>query len=305
MIPSFDIGTPNSKNTCAIIVTYYPDASLNNRITDLKRQVAQIIIIDNGSPARHRKHLNDFAKDDHINLILNEENRGVASALNQGLLFAENSGYPWALLLDQDSICLPNLIKTFGDVYYSLPFREHIGILGTNYREINTGTTAFFKQNHKGQGDWVEVKEVITSGSLLSIRAFKETGLMRDDFFMYYVDHEYCARLRINGFKIVLMTAIGMMHSTGQCEIKHLFGQDFVVLHYPPIRLYYIVRNGLLLTRDFFFKDAWWAINRLWVVMKRTTTNILFEDDRLQRLKYAFLGALHAIFNRTGKLKGS
>jgi rhamnosyltransferase len=174
-----------------------------------------------------------------------------------------------------------------------------------NYKETKTGTTALFKQNNTEQKKWVEVKEVITSGTLLSIQAFKKTGRMRDDFFMYYVDHEYCARLRMNGFKIVLVTEIGMMHSTGQGEIKHILGQDFVMLHYPPVKLYYIVRNGLLLTRDFFFKDTRWAIKRLWVVIKRVISNILFEDDKLQRLKYAFLGTQHAILNRTGKLKDS
>jgi rhamnosyltransferase len=73
---------------CAIFVTYNPDSNLVENISSILTQVSEIVVVDNASNIDAQRILRDVSKDKRITLILNDCNRGIAYALNQGVKYA-------------------------------------------------------------------------------------------------------------------------------------------------------------------------------------------------------------------------
>ena len=91
--------------TAAGIVLYNPDTErLKENIEAILPQVDQIIVVDNGSSNVDEicELLNKY---EQIKFIWNEENYGIAKALNQLLYFAYKNDVEWILTIDQDSVC--------------------------------------------------------------------------------------------------------------------------------------------------------------------------------------------------------
>jgi len=264
-------------------------------------QVAQTIIVDNGSSEFCVSKMKIFSEQTGVRLILNNDNLGIATALNQGFRHAMSRGYKWVLTLDQDTVPSATLFEDLSTAYERCPFQNIVAIIGANYTEGTTGKELSFKRK-SGNQDWEEVSEVITSGSMISLDAYEKVGPFRDKFFIDLVDFDYCLRLRMTGHKIIITPKIGITQSFGKYISKHfLFGRRNI-RDYPPVRFYYRTRNGLLLVRENFRKEPFWAIKRLGWISIRPLSVILFEEDKLPKLKYIFLGILHALLSKEGKL---
>ena len=79
----------------AIIISYNPDNNLLDSVNLLENQVEKIIIVDNGSKKEKVKEINlirDINKE-KIEVIFNEENLGIATALNIGVKEGLRQGY--------------------------------------------------------------------------------------------------------------------------------------------------------------------------------------------------------------------
>ena len=94
----------------AIIVSYNPDSNLFDSINLLLNQVEKVIIVDNGSKEKYVKYIKSI-NEDKIEIILNKENLGIATALNIGVRKALENGYEWILTMDQDSKASPDMVK--------------------------------------------------------------------------------------------------------------------------------------------------------------------------------------------------
>lgn len=51
----------NARELCAIVVTYHPDSQLPIRLTSVLRQVAALVIVDNGSADAEIEMMREFA----------------------------------------------------------------------------------------------------------------------------------------------------------------------------------------------------------------------------------------------------
>ncbi len=127
--------------------------------------------------------------------ILNSENLGVATALNQGVRFAKENCFSWALLFDQDTTPEKTMTEELLSVYTDFPHKEKLAIVGSNYYSAYNHRP-LYSSIDSGSCRWVENKTIITSGSLLSLRAFDTIGPFRDGFFIDHVNDEYCLRAR-------------------------------------------------------------------------------------------------------------
>jgi rhamnosyltransferase len=87
----------------AVIVTYNPDQVFPDRLAAIANQVSRVVVIDNGSNPVSRIMLNRLSEKTKIEIIFNERNIGIASALNQGIKFLKSAELEWAITLDQDS----------------------------------------------------------------------------------------------------------------------------------------------------------------------------------------------------------
>lgn len=296
---------PAMHNICAVVVTYHPDMDLPKRVESISRQVDKVVIVDNHSSPACLDMLKKISLDLGVHLILNEENLGIATALNQGARHAIDFGevYSWFLTLDQDTLLFPNMVQNLISAYNDCPFNEQVGIIGSNYQEWTTGRVLF--QSQEENQIWAEVENLPTSGCLTSIPIFKDVGNFRDDFFIDYVDTEYCLKLRERGYRVIISPRLGMKHPLGYYKPSKLYNFLFnspMVTNYPPIRHYYWTRNGLTLIREQLRKDMKWSFNELYyLLIRRLVTVLLFEENKFLKVKYITFAVFDACLSKRNK----
>jgi rhamnosyltransferase len=296
---------PNRENICAILVTYFPDARFVERLDRIRQQVARVLIVDNTADAKRGASSQQLGGTE-IEIIQNKENLGIGAALNQGLARAIQLGYKWAITLDQDSWVHSDLVTALIGICEQQPQPELVGIIGCNFEDENIHMSPI-KYQIDGPS-FSEVKTVITSGSLVSAAIFSAAGPFRSDFFIDFIDHEYCLRLRKLGYKVIIANAPLMVHALGApttLGFDNGVGKFSLVLtNRSPLRRYYITRNGLLLAKTYFTVAPTWALRTLASVLGFALLKIPLEKAaRWKKFCATIYGALDALRSRTGQAK--
>jgi len=265
---------PAAQDCAAVLVTYHPDIPVLARVLEATLpQVDRVIVVDNGSAATLDEDLQAFLAAGHVTLRRLGRNYGVAYAHNRGLEEMLAAGYRWGLILDQDSVPAPDMVERLmrgslaateagtrvsaAGPRYVDPRNGHeqifVGLGGWRFREIRFGGS--------GPDDVVPVDWLISSGMLISAAVLRDVGLMNADLFIDEVDTEWCLRARHMGYQCICATGAVMAHTLGNATIRVWFkGIRHVPVH-SPIRLYYMMRNGLLLARMAHVPWRWWLPN--------------------------------------------
>src|SRR5205823_6917974 len=113
---AFGHGAPHSATTGAIIVAHRPDNGFIDRVRRIQRQVAHVIVVDNSGRGDRKVNLYELARDG-VEVVENERNLGVATALNQGFSRAIQLGLAWVVTLDQESEVDDDMLVQLGAVY--------------------------------------------------------------------------------------------------------------------------------------------------------------------------------------------
>jgi rhamnosyltransferase len=135
-----------------------------------------------------------------------------------------------------------------------------------------------------------EIPVVITSGNLLRLSAYNVAGPFRDDYFIDYVDHEYCLRLRSCGYKILQISNAFLEHQIGTITTHWYLYRTIQLGNHSPLRRYYSFRNRFYFNETYrrlfpkYFRWFWWETFRdvLWV--------LLYESDKIGKLKMMYRG---------------
>ena len=109
-----------------VVVTYNPDNSLIEGINLLSDQVDKILIVDNGSKDSGIKLIKEIKKcnEDKIEVVFNEDNLGIAAALNIGAKYAIEHKYQWLLTMDQDSRPAKDMVEKMIKTYEDMPLEK-------------------------------------------------------------------------------------------------------------------------------------------------------------------------------------
>ena len=228
-----------------VIVCYNPDIRTDKLIDNISNDnnYEKIVIVDN-SNFRNKKFENLDRK--KFKYIPNCKNLGIAKAQNIGLDYLNSIGLKWAITLDQDTIITYSLSNKYIKYLDKKEKLDDIGIISTNYYDIGTQKQKFVFNESE-----ILVDETISSGSLINIDIFNKIGKMREDYFIDQVDNEYCLRLKVNGYKIVILNGIDMEHKIGKIELRKIFGREICIYHQSPMRYYYRTRNLLFMIKDY------------------------------------------------------
>ncbi|KMY51041.1 glycosyltransferase [Peribacillus loiseleuriae] len=289
---------PEKSNICAVIVTFNPDLNIPDRVNAIKEQVMEVVIVDNGS--ENLEWIEEITKDSSVKVICNKQNLGIATALNQGAYYANENRYKWLLTLDQDTFVNSYLVENHIQTFIKHTTQKDLALLGTNYQDKNINKQSIYQIDSKL--NWIEIDEVICSGSLMYIPIFLNLGCFREELFIDQVDNEYCIRLKSKGYKIAMSSYIGMVHSMGEITSRNFFNKTIYVYNQSSLRSYYRTRNCLILFRENILKNPKWALKKLISVIKDYTKVILFEDNKFSKVKFMILGFYHALTKTTGKL---
>lgn len=230
----------------SIIVSYQPDIKTLKALCDnLSNYGSKVIVVDNSE-------LSPIPDIENCSIIRLGTNKGVAYAQNTGIRSALTAGAEVVVFFDQDSIIdsefVKRLVKPIEDgkasVTGSVFFDALKGFEFPSYGLNRLGLP--FKIFSAGKTNIYPVDIIISSGSAMQASVFDAIGMMDEDFFIDYIDIEWCLRCKKNRIPIYIVPDAIMRHSIGEKSIDFGGFRGFV---HSPVRSYYKVRNVFLLFR--------------------------------------------------------
>ena len=270
----------------AVIVTYNPDMlALEAQLDRLRSQVAGIVIIDNASSDAAINGLRVVAQRAAANLHMNAENLGLAGALNQGIAIARGHDVSHVLLMDQDSLPAADMVARLHEGLARLSVDEKVGAVGPVAEDLRDGHAAPFVRigfplNDKiasVRGEDVRCDFLITSGSLIPVHVIDAVGAMDEGLFIDNVDLEWSFRARRLGYALYGVGDARMGHRIGDSIRRLPLGASFV---HSPIRLYYMMRNRVLLYRRQATPGVWIAQDLPRALLKLLRFSLLVRPRR-------------------------
>ena len=280
-----------ASRTCAVIVTYNPDAALSERVRLLACQLAAVIVIDNASELEHSARLQSLSRIANVTVLQNDTNWGLAAALNQGARWAKEQGFEWTLLLDQDSTPLDSMVAELAQISHGLGQEARAALLGSNFVDVNSGRAWLNPADHPNRS-WVDAKSMTTSGTLIPLSAFDVLGPFRSDLFVDLVDMEFGLRARSQGYRLIISVRPLMLHTVGAKRKRRFFWRTVWPSHHSAQRRYYMARNLTLLVREYGPNDPKWALHNVLALAKSLLLVVLFEDSRLSKLTFTGRGII-------------
>lgn len=290
---------PSFHNTCAIIVTYFPDAQFPDRLERVLAQFPLAIILDNASSGQAAKMLQDLAALPNVLLLENISNLGIAAALNQGMELALQQGFEWGLSLDQDTLVYPDMRETLSSIHRNSCAGDII--VGGNYWNANRQRN--FIECDSEEKKYIERKTLITSGTLLSIALAKRIGGFREDYFIDSVDHEFCLRARAHGCTILMCCKPVMSQSIGAAKEKMGWMSTLSSFNHSPIRKYFIARNAVATAKHYFLQEPVWSLGQACRLLFDFISILLFEQNKKEKAQAFLVGLGHGVIGKMGTIE--
>ena len=287
----------------AIIVSYNPDKNLLDSVNLLISQVEKIIIVDNGSIEEKRKDISSIKDIDNerIEIIFNEENLGIATALNIGVREALKQGFNWILTMDQDSKASKDMVEKMFEVYNNIDEKERKSILSIFPNFVDERIQSIEENSVMNTYEYVDAD--ITSGNLVNAEVFDKVGFFDDSLFIDLVDTDFCMRLNEKNIKMIKVRDAILYHSLGESQsVKSIFGK-FNTSNHSALRRYYMTRNRFYIWEK--YKDLnSFTLNRDKKLFKKEFIKIILgEKDKVNKIKMVFKGYKDYKKGIRGKLK--
>lgn len=284
----------------SIIVCYNPNVS--NLILICQKLLynnTSVIVVDN----TEKSYISGYVDFPDCTVIALGENTGIAHAQNIGINHAIKGGADVIVFFDQDSKIendfLPFLLAPLkvGEPRVVAPvfFDSDKGF---EFPALRLNKYGVLVKLYKGSRQSPYDVDVITSsGTAATAVTFDIAGLMDEDFFIDFVETEWCLRCRKKNIPIQVVPTAVMKHSIGETSINFGFMRGFV---HSPVRCYYKIRNCFLL----FKKENvpfLLACKELLSVFIHQLILFVFVKNKADYVKNFFLAISHGIRGVTGK----
>lgn len=267
------------------ITTYNPKIELLLEcIHSIQSQVNEIIIVDNCS-----ENIDTFfsllSNYNNITIIRNPCNAGLSKAQNRILTYAKDNNYEWCLLLDQDSICPPNLVSEYSRHITD----DNIGIISPIIYDRNT--------EHLLCNNLPEIEKVdlpINSGACVNVDAWIKVGKYDELLFIDSIDHDFSIRLTKAGYTLYRCNQVILNHAIGDaiiCRGKRISYHNSFRLFYISESLFYLRKKHGRICCNQYASLRNPVLNRL----KRIIIIILYEDDKCRKIGAIFRGVYSGI----------
>ena len=295
-----------------IIVCYESDIRVvRENINRLAHDCFGGVVVDNSGDAKTGE-LEETVRTagENFHLINNEDNRGIAVAINKGIEKALVSEAEYLLIMDDDSTladdALARMIQVCSDLQSS---GERMAAVGPCFEDKVTGRSGVFPvfrgvrtERHRCSGnksDRFRCEYLMSSGLLIPRIAIETVGLMREELFIDLVDTEWCLRARsLDWYCYVVCDA----------KMNHRFGSRCLPLvnvpYRPPVRHYYIFRNSIHVLGLPYIPLAWKLLQvtyliRLFVLL------LVLPADRFNQIRFLLKGTLDGFLGKLGPIEGS
>jgi rhamnosyltransferase len=287
----------DTPDIAAVFVSYHCTEALLLNVTEILKQVAFVVVVDNGSSESSAGTLQAIERLDRVSLVRLGVNAGIARALNVAMQAAADRGCEWVLTMDQDSRPGENLARgLLADLGH---YSEPVAIVAPMMIDAAEGTII--------QG-WVPPPELagkacpidvcMTSGALTNTRIWAQAGGFNEPYFIDYVDHEFCLRCHDVGALVLQSFNASIYHHLGQREPHRLGRWKYYATHHSAWRRYFITRNRLHLWGAFWRRHRPYILKDMKAMLFETVKILAVEDHKLAKLGAMARGIAHAV---TGK----
>ncbi|MFT4152584.1 glycosyltransferase [Parafilimonas sp.] len=271
----------------AVVVLYFPDENLINNIYSYLPLTNKLFIVDNtDEPDFKSNYLPGISALGNKAVYLpNSKNEGIGAALNLAAANALKDNYQWLLTMDQDSyFAEEDRNKYFSFFQQQISANKNIGVAAPSHkRKLQTIAK-----------EYSEVNAVITSGSIVNLNAWQQVNGYNENLFVDEVDADFCYRVKLHKYKILLLNNIFLQHQLGKKTNSGYLG--FIAKRkrtiHSPLRVYYMVRNYLFVKNKYskFFPAEFKERDRLMLVALKN--NLLFSGKFFQNCKSILKGYL-------------
>jgi rhamnosyltransferase len=241
-------------------------------------------------------------------------NAGIAAAQNTGIKVGLEERFDYVLLSDQDSLPATDMVSRLMDVALRLQDQGlHVGSVSATYVDPGSESAQKFQVQEPDRlfyswiegvqaRPWVEIVTAIASGSLLPVGVFTDIGMMREDYFIDFVDTEWCHRARHHGYRLYGTALAQMQHRVGDGHFRVWFWRWKSFNRYSPLRLRYRFRNAVLLLASGYV--PWrWKVRSAWTWLGDAYAHVLFSPNHLRNFVAIAQGVMDGIANRGGAIR--
>lgn len=273
------------------IVSFNPDISrLKENICAIANQVHNVVVFDNGS-GNQKEVLGCASQFDNVEVIISEKNIGIAAALNRLMQWGYEKNYLWMLSLDHDSVCNNSYVSNM--IPY-LSVEPKLGIVAPIIVDRGVGVVG-----HDPKGKYAHVNTCITSGAFTNMKAWKKIGEYDESMFIDSVDFEFCYRMRKNGYGVIQVSEVKLLHELGQSEMRRFLFWKVRVSSHSAFRDYYIAKNNVYYPMKHhlwlhFIRGNFRNLGMLGIVG-------LYERDKMKKAREIFRGWKDAYKSKIGR----
>lgn len=294
----------------AVVVTHRPDsARLEQLLAALASEGCPVLLIDNATPQWDPQSIDGRHSVRAVRQL--PGNEGLASAQNAGIALARARRASCVLLMDQDSVPQPGMVRALWDTLQRLrQSGVRVACVGSRQRLPHLdGLTGFAtlgwlgpKQAAcRGADRAVECDTLIASGSLIPMDVLDAVGGMDESLFIDLVDTEWCFRARAKGYRVFGACGAVLEHRLGDSARRVWAGRWRSVPRHPASRYYYIFRNTVLVGRRDFVPLKWLLYYLRWLATLFLVHGV-FARDRAGELGMMVRGALDGVRGISGRL---
>lgn len=285
----------------SVVVAYHPDIeSLVSLCEKLVVGGAHVVVVDNSYPSQVEKPLSRLQR---CQVVALSENTGIACAQNIGLKHALEAGADMVAFFDQDScVDAEGLAKLVGHLKPGVS-----GVVAPVCINIESGaeipTHAFGRFGNirevysLGALAPVSTDIVISSGTVATAVTFRAVGEMAEEFFIDFVDIDWCIRCRRHGISIRVVPDVIMAHKIGEKDVT--LGGYRTVIH-SPARSYYKLRNAFLLFGKSHIPFVF-SLRQLASALLHATMQLLIVEEKGPFMKSFFTAIVDGIMGVSGR----
>lgn len=210
----------------------------------------EIFVVDNASEKKdHAESLKE--KYPYIHFIQNRENLGFAAGNNVALPYCSGKHI---LFINNDTEVEKGFLEPLVDVlesdgkiamvspkvhYFHTPETfQFAGFTKINPFTIRNFALGFGEKDTGQYNVTCETGSIFGAAMLVSMDAIKKVGMMAENFFLYYEEHDWAEHMKKAGYKIYFQGKSLIMHKESISTVKE-----------SPFQIFYLTRGRMMYAR--------------------------------------------------------
>jgi rhamnosyltransferase len=293
----------------ALVVLYRPTRKHLAHLIKLRGHGAPLLVVDN-SPAGSAA-IAEALGAQGIEYLWNANRGGIAGAYNRGLERLFERGFGAVALFDQDSQVSDDYFRVMLESCVALGLQAFaIGprIYDENIRrflpQIYSNGFSIRTLKFEAGASLRPCSFLLSSGCVISCRAYRRLGAFAEALFIDHVDTEYSLRALLRGVQFYVEPRLTLSHRIGEKRQHRLGPIRLTSMNHPAFRRYYMARNGMHLCIQYIPSLPIAFVPNL-ITLLQVFQVVLFESGKLAKLSGIGCGIVDGLLGRLGPLEAA